>query len=101
MKERQIVQKYRICSLEGIEQWVDATTIGREFFSGERFLRVVIRNKSENGLKPPKAQVMMRRETYLDFLTGLPNRLKYEIDAEKQIEIALTNKKKGFVMIFQ
>ena len=101
VKERQIVQKYRICSLEGIEQWVDATTIGREFFSGERFLRVVIRNKSENGLKPPKAQVMMRRETYLDFLTGLPNRLKYEIDAEKQIEIALTNKKKGFVMILE
>lgn len=96
-KEKSIHQKFRIKTQDTNEIWVDSITFGKDFCMGEH-IKIILKMVQSAG-EGPARKVLMKKETYLDFLTGLPNRMKYEEDAQKQIEVALTNRKKGFVIM--
>lgn len=96
-KEKNLQQKFRIKAYDGSDVWVDSTTMGRDFYTGNHIQMAL--KVSGSTVSEPTRKVLMKKETYLDFLTGLPNRMKYEEDAQKQIEVALTNHKKGFVIV--
>lgn len=95
-KERFIKQKYRLLLEEDNVVWVDAVTSGTETRPG--ILSMVVSRVRDSSL-PDRTEYQVKKETYLDFLTGLPNRLKYEEDAEQWIETAITTKKKGYVIV--
>lgn len=96
-KEKSIHQKFRIKTLDENEIWVDSITFGKDFCTGE-YIKIILK-MVQSAVSEPARKILMKKETYLDFLTGLPNRMKYEEDAQKQIEVALTNHKKGFVIM--
>ena len=96
-KEKNIQQKFRMKTREGNDIWVDSVAVREEFCVGS-YLRVLLEVSDETASESRK-KVLMKQETYLDFLTGLPNRMKYEEDAEKQIKAALASRKKGFVIV--
>lgn len=96
-KEKNLQQKFRIKTYDGSDIWLDSTIMGKDFYTGNH-IRMVLK-VSDAAISEPTRKVLMKKETYLDFLTGLPNRMKYEEDAQKQIEVALTNHKKGFVIV--
>ena len=91
-------QKYRVLSPEYGEIWVNAYNVGKQAHPSSNYMRIVLRVTEEKQVQPIQRKVIMKKETYLDFLTGLPNRMKYETDAEEFIFEAIQNKKKGYVM---
>lgn len=96
-KEKTIQQKFRLRIQDGSDVWVDSTTVGKDFYTGN-YLRVILKI-SDSAISESVSKVLMKKETYLDFLTGLPNRMKFEEDVQKQIEVTLANHKKGFVVM--
>ena len=96
-KERFFYQKYRIVDAKGEKHWINTMNTGRGFQSGEEYMRIVIEIDSIASQNMLYDSVMTKKETYLDFLTGLPNRLKYETDAAKLIEAAIESRKKGYI----
>ncbi|MBQ5559696.1 MAG: GGDEF and EAL domain-containing protein [Lachnospiraceae bacterium] len=92
-------QKYRILDKNQNEIWVDTVCMGYDYMEDGKHLYMVV-SKSEDDFKAEyDKQIVMKRETYVDFLTGLPNRLKFEIDAKKMIETAIESKKKGCIIV--
>lgn len=96
-KEHFFYQKYRILDAKGEKHWINTINTGKGFGFGEEYMRIVIEIDSIASENMLYDSVMKKRENYLDFLTGLPNRLKYEKDAEKLIEKAIENRKKGYI----
>lgn len=98
-KERFIKQKYRILTVDGKVQWVDTLMMGNNLSANGDLWHIVVHLDPDVSLMPIiKENQKSTQETYLDFLTGLPNRIKYEKDAKKQIEAALVARKKGYVI---
>lgn len=98
-RERFFQQKYRILDAGGREIWIDAFCTGKDFSESGEIMHIVFQLDRENKGADMQTKVVMRYETYMDYLTGLPNRLRYEIDASKLIEAAITSKKKGYVIV--
>ncbi len=92
-------QKYRVRNGQGECVWVDTVCTGKEFQSSSDVMHIVIAIDGQKDNDSTCTKVVMKHETYLDFLTGLPNRLKYEMDAKNLIEAAIAGKKKGFVVV--
>lgn len=97
-RESYSVHKYRIMSPRAGEVWVNAYNVGKKAHPTSEYMRIVLRVTEEKKVQPVQRKVIMKKDTYLDFLTGLPNRMKYESDAEEFIYDAVVNKKKGFVL---
>ena len=96
-KEPFLKQKYRVVSADGKTQWVD--TIKTCHTGGaDRWNYMVVSLTTAAKEHEHRVQVQVKRETYLDFLTGLPNRLKYEEDTREQIEAAMVSNQKGYVI---
>lgn len=92
-------QKYRVKNGQGESVWVDTICTGKEFQSTSDVMHIIIGIDGHKANETTCTRVVMKHETYLDFLTGLPNRLKYEMDAKNLIEAAIAGKKKGFVVV--
>lgn len=98
-RERFFQQKYRIIDGNDRELWIDVVCSGYEFKENDENVYMVVRPCNQEFLARGKQRAVMKQETYLDFLTGLPNRLKYEDDAEMLIEAAIASKKKGYIIV--
>lgn len=92
-------QKYRVRNGKGESVWVDTICTGKEFQSSSDVMHITVGIDGQKATETTCTKVVMKHETYLDFLTGLPNRLKYEMDAKNLIEAAIAGKKKGFVVV--
>lgn len=92
-------QKYRVRNGQGECIWVDTICTGKEFQSSSEVMHIVVGIDGQKSNERTYTKVVMKHETYLDFLTGLPNRLKYEMDAKNLIEASIAGKKKGFVVV--
>lgn len=96
--------EYRIQKADGSYVWirdemVTITKNGRDYYRegtisilGEMLEEVAYVEKEELWIE--------KQKTFLDFLTGLPNRLKYENDVESFVEKAVELRKNGYVLIF-
>lgn len=92
-------QKYRVRNGNGESVWVDTVCTGKEFQSSSDVMHIIVGIDGQKATETTCTKVVMKHETYVDFLTGLPNRLKYEMDAKNLIEAAIAGKKKGFVVV--
>lgn len=92
-------QKYRVRNGNGESIWVDTICTGKEFQSSSDVMHIIVGIDGQKATETTCTKVVMKHETYVDFLTGLPNRLKYEMDAKHLIEAAIAGKKKGFVVV--
>ena len=98
-RDRFFQQKYRIIDGHGQELWIDTVNTGKELSTDNACMHMVIKLDAERGDEKTQTKVVMKQETYMDFLTGLPNRIKYEVDAKKLIEAAMAVRKKGYVIV--
>ena len=97
--DRFIKQKYRVRTVDGKIQWVDTLMMGNDLSVKGELWHIVVHLDLDVSVMPiMKNSQKVNQEPYLDFLTGLPNRIKYEEDAKKQIEAALMARKKGYVI---
>ena len=96
---KSLKQTYRIYTAEGKVIWVNMMLISPYSKTDEAFKRFLLEVSQEEQEEVLKPYVVMKKDTYLDYLTGLPNRMKYEEDAEFFIQEAVNNKKKGYILV--
>ena len=97
-KEPTFKQKYRIIAGDGSDTWVNTMNFKGDDRMDGGHMRVILWLDDKEKVQKRKPQVVMKKETYLDFLTGLPNRIKYEEDAKQLIQAAISTNKKGYVI---
>lgn len=97
-KESVFKQKYRVIDGDGRDTWINTMNFKGDNKRDGGHMRMILWLDDNEKVQRSKPQIVMKKETYLDFLTGLPNRMKYEADAKQFIQIAISAEQKGYVI---
>ena len=94
-------RKYRVKRADGKIVWLEEEKIEEKLYAGNIYNISAMRILSEEDMyQIEKRENLEKNKAMLDFLTGLPNRHKYEIDAAEFIERAIKHGNQGYVIMF-
>lgn len=96
-----LYRKYRVRKADGTFAWLEEEKIDVIISEGEEYNISVIRILNKEGIEElEEKENIEKNKAMLDFLTGLPNRHKYELDAPAFIERAIKHGNQGYVIMF-
>lgn len=94
-------RKYRVKKADGTITWLEEEKIEENFHAGETYNVSTVHILNEEDIQEIESRENMEKnKAMLDFLTGLPNRHKYELDAPAFIERAIKHGNQGYVIMF-
>lgn len=101
--EKQIVE-YRVRKADGNYIWlqdemVSITKNGKDYYREGIITPIGEENQTDSSSEETNIHIE-KQKTFLDFLTGIPNRLKYENDIEIFVKKAVKQNKNGYILIF-
>lgn len=95
--------QYRIRRADGTYIWIQDEMINLIENGTEHYregIVTIIDNNEEVATTIEENIQIEKQNPFLDFLTGMPNRLKYEMDIEVFVKKAMKEKCNGYVLIF-
>ena len=96
-----IYRKYRVLKADGTAIWLEEEKIDVIVSGEEKYNISILRIINEKVVQELERQENFEKnKAMLDFLTGLPNRHKYELDAPAFIERAIKHGKQGYIIMF-